>query len=170
MPTTLHNGHPAPQPTRGASCTSTTVGGIGNQRLADRLGTGVGTGSNVTTGSASAQLADLRARVAAIVGWGMGTGLNDSATGAYVSMRVSISLDGGTTWSNGEPSRDQVGNTNNLGQSRRRWSMSPHHLFSGTPTGAVHVRAEHASSLVSTDGLNPAFYFGRVTAMMVPIG
>jgi hypothetical protein len=42
--------------------TATSPGGIGNQRLADRFGSGVGTGSNVTTGSASSQLADLRTR------------------------------------------------------------------------------------------------------------
>lgn len=54
--------------------------GIGNQRLSDRLGpgvtnaataddrfgTGVGTGSNVTTGSATSQLTDLRSRTTAL--------------------------------------------------------------------------------------------------------
>jgi hypothetical protein len=56
------------------------VVGIGNQRLSDRLGagvttsatadarfgSGVGTGSNVTTGSASSQLTDLRSRVSTV--------------------------------------------------------------------------------------------------------
>lgn len=42
---------------------TSTNGGQGNARLADRLGTGVGTGSNVTTGSATSQLADLRTRM-----------------------------------------------------------------------------------------------------------
>lgn len=40
-----------------------TTGGIGNQRLADRFGTGVGTGANVTTGSATSQLTDVRSRL-----------------------------------------------------------------------------------------------------------
>ncbi len=43
--------------------TVTAPGGIGNQRLADRFGTGVGTGANVTTGSATSQLTDVRARL-----------------------------------------------------------------------------------------------------------
>ena len=45
------------------SDTGTAPGGIGNQRLADRLGTGVGTTTNVTTGTASAQLTDIRTRL-----------------------------------------------------------------------------------------------------------
>ena len=45
-----------------------TNGGQGNSRLADRFGTGVGTGSNVTTGSASSQLTDLRSRATALEG------------------------------------------------------------------------------------------------------
>lgn len=45
-----------------------TNGGQGNARLADRFGTGVGTGSNVTTGSASSQLGDLRTRATALEG------------------------------------------------------------------------------------------------------
>lgn len=45
-----------------------TNGGHGNVRLSDRLGTGVGTGSNVTTGSASSQLADLRSRSTTLEG------------------------------------------------------------------------------------------------------
>lgn len=43
-----------------------TNGGQGNARLADRFGTGVGTGANVTTGSASSQLTDLRSRATAL--------------------------------------------------------------------------------------------------------
>lgn len=43
-----------------------TTGGIGNQRLADRLGTGVGTGTNVTTGNAESQLGNLRTRATAV--------------------------------------------------------------------------------------------------------
>lgn len=45
-----------------------TNGGHGNVRLSDRFGTGVGTGSNVTTGSASSQLADLRSRATTLEG------------------------------------------------------------------------------------------------------
>lgn len=45
------------------SDTATAPGGIGNQRLADRLGTGVGTTTNVTTGHATAQLTDIRTRL-----------------------------------------------------------------------------------------------------------
>lgn len=40
--------------------------GIGNQRLSDRLGSGVDNTTNVTTGTATAQLTDLRARVAVL--------------------------------------------------------------------------------------------------------
>ncbi|MBK1788800.1 hypothetical protein [Prauserella cavernicola] len=194
---------------------TSTSGGIGNQRLADRLGTAVGTGTNVLTGSASSQLADLRARVAllesaapggikaltvplpenitqlvaevdevwgspltfpnpgrpvAVVAWGMGTGINDSGTGAYVAMRLSISLDGGATWTSGKQSRDQVGNTNGVGASTRRGSMSPHHASFGTASGDVLVRAEHASSRASVGGQNPAFFYGQVTALMIPTG
>jgi hypothetical protein len=45
------------------SDTGTAPGGIGNQRLADRFGTGVGTTTNVTTGTATAQLTDIRTRL-----------------------------------------------------------------------------------------------------------
>lgn len=73
------------------SLTTNTSGvvGIGNQRLSDRLGagittsatadarfgSGVGTGSNVTTGSASSQLTDLRSRASALE-----TKVNNAAT------------------------------------------------------------------------------------------
>jgi hypothetical protein len=64
--------------------------GIGNQRLSDRLGAGVtnvatadarfgagvGTGSNVTTGSAASQLTDLRSRATALEGT-----VNNGSTG-----------------------------------------------------------------------------------------
>jgi hypothetical protein len=40
--------------------------GIGNQRLSDRLGSGVSNTTNVTTGTATAQLTDLRTRVGAL--------------------------------------------------------------------------------------------------------
>jgi hypothetical protein len=43
-----------------------TNGGHGNVRLSDRLGTGVGTGANVTTGSATSQLTDVRSRIAVV--------------------------------------------------------------------------------------------------------
>jgi hypothetical protein len=45
---------------------TTTNGGHGNVRLSDRLGTGVGTGTNVTTGNAASQLADLRTRTGVV--------------------------------------------------------------------------------------------------------
>lgn len=47
---------------------TTTNGGHGNVRLSDRLGTGVGTGSNVTTGSATSQLTDVRSRLTVVEG------------------------------------------------------------------------------------------------------
>lgn len=40
--------------------------GIGNQRLSDRLGSGVSTTSSVTTGTATAQLTDIRSRLTAV--------------------------------------------------------------------------------------------------------
>jgi hypothetical protein len=43
-----------------------TNGGEGNVTLAQRLGTGVGIGTNVVTGNAAAQLIDLRARAAVL--------------------------------------------------------------------------------------------------------
>jgi hypothetical protein len=46
--------------------TVTSPGGIGNQRLADRLGTGVGTGANVLTGSATSQLTEIRSRLTTV--------------------------------------------------------------------------------------------------------
>jgi hypothetical protein len=53
---------------------TTTNGGYGNSRLADRLGTGVGTGSNVLTGSASSQLGDIRTRLSAVEASGGASG------------------------------------------------------------------------------------------------
>lgn len=46
--------------------TATSPGGIGNQRLADRFGASVGTTTNVTTGTATAQLTDIRSRLTAV--------------------------------------------------------------------------------------------------------
>lgn len=51
-----------------------TNGGHGNVRLSDRLGTGVGTGSNVTTGSATSQLTNIRSRLTTIEGSGLTPG------------------------------------------------------------------------------------------------
>jgi hypothetical protein len=50
------------------SRTTNTSGnvGIGNQRLSDRLGAGVDNTTNVTTGTATAQLTDLRTRVGVV--------------------------------------------------------------------------------------------------------
>jgi hypothetical protein len=50
------------------SRTTNTSGdvGIGNQRLSDRLGSGVSNTSNVTTGTASAQLTDIRSRLTVV--------------------------------------------------------------------------------------------------------
>lgn len=45
---------------------TSTNGGQGNAQLANRLGTGVGTTTNVTTGTATAQLTDLRSRVSTV--------------------------------------------------------------------------------------------------------
>lgn len=64
---------------------TTTNGGHGNVRLSDRLGTGVGTGSNVTTGSATSQLTDLRTRVTTV----------ESAVGTAIK-GVQYRLTGGT--------------------------------------------------------------------------
>ena len=46
--------------------TATSPGGIGNQQLANRFGTGVGTTTNVTTGTATAQLTDIRTRLTVV--------------------------------------------------------------------------------------------------------
>jgi hypothetical protein len=43
--------------------TATAPGGIGNQQLANRLGSGIGTSGSVTTGTATAQLTDVRTRL-----------------------------------------------------------------------------------------------------------
>lgn len=69
-----------------ALTTDTTTGqGIGNQRLSDRLGTGVGTGTNVTTGSASSQLTDLRSRASALESVTTNVSTGNSALGTRVS-------------------------------------------------------------------------------------
>ena len=47
---------------------TTTNGGHGNVQLSTRLGTGVGTSSNVTTGHATAQLTDIRSRLTVVEG------------------------------------------------------------------------------------------------------
>lgn len=88
--------------------TSGTVG-IGNQRLSDRLGsgittaatasdrfgTGVGTGSNVTTGSATSQLTDLRSRMTAAEGVNTTQGSSITA----LNSAVGIPWSGGTALS-----------------------------------------------------------------------
>jgi hypothetical protein len=74
--------------------TGTSPGGIGNQQLANRLGSGVGTTTNVTTGTASAQLADLRTRMTAAEGSAarqeqFGTvNLNAAANGGAASANI----------------------------------------------------------------------------------
>lgn len=52
------------------SLTTNTSGnvGIGNQRLSDRLGSGVSNTTNVTTGTATAQLTDVRSRLTTVEG------------------------------------------------------------------------------------------------------
>lgn len=83
------------------------VVGIGNQRLSDRLGagvttsatadarfgSGVGTGSNVTTGSATSQLVDLRSRVSTLEAaagaaavWVKRTGTNTASGGGWTAV------------------------------------------------------------------------------------
>lgn len=78
--------------------TATSPGGIGNQRLADRFGSTVGTGSNVTTGSASSQLTDIRSRLDT----GVGTGSNvttGSATAQLTDLRTrATNLEAGSTF------------------------------------------------------------------------
>jgi hypothetical protein len=86
--------------------------GIGNQRLSDRLGagittsatadarfgSGVGTGSNVLTGSASSQLADIRSRLSVVEGGGSGVtfveraGTNSTLTTAYTAIPFATSI------------------------------------------------------------------------------
>jgi hypothetical protein len=63
------------------STTTNTSGnvGIGNQRLSDRLGSGVSNTTNVTTGTATAQLTDIRSRLTAVESGG-------SVPGAWTPM------------------------------------------------------------------------------------
>jgi hypothetical protein len=65
--------------------TGTAPGGIGNQRLADRFGTGVGTTADVNTGTATAQLVDLRARML------IAEGINADACYAYQTVAQAVS-------------------------------------------------------------------------------
>jgi hypothetical protein len=68
--------------------TGTAPGGIGNQQLANRFGTGVGTTTNVTTGTATAQLTDIRSRLTAAEGAG--------ADACYVYQTVAQAVSTGT--------------------------------------------------------------------------
>ena len=70
--------------------TATAPGGIGNQRLADRLGSGVGTGTNVLTGSASSQLTDARARLTTL------EAASGGASGPICQLRQTVAQSGFT--------------------------------------------------------------------------
>ena len=93
--------------TEGITTNTSGVVGIGNQRLSDRLGpgvttsataddrlgSGVGTGSNVTTGSATSQLTDIRSRVTTVES----TTTNTSGTVGIGNQRLSDRLGAGVT-------------------------------------------------------------------------
>jgi hypothetical protein len=82
--------------------------GIGNQRLSDRLGAGVtnvatadarfgagvGTGSNVTTGSAASQLTDLRSRATALESVTTNVSTGNSALGTRMTAAESAIANG----------------------------------------------------------------------------
>lgn len=98
-----------------------------------------------------------------VIAWGSGSATNDdNASG--VSMRVSISLDGGATWDDGQGPRDQAAG----GTATRRGTVVGQHRVStsSVPTGDIQIRAQIHATVISNGW--PDFYFGSLTAMVVP--
>lgn len=104
-----------------------------------------------------------------VYAWGTGWFLNDNG-GTVGRMRVSISLDGGATWSTGLDVSDQAGSVPNGGgtSATRRGSFSPVHFEQGTPSSNVMIKAE---CLWSDGGLggDPDFYSGSVVGLVLPL-
>lgn len=80
----------------------------------------------------------------------------------YLSVRCSISLDGGSTYDAGAGPRQDVEGPGGLIQ---RGAVSSHHVLTGSTTGDVVVRAEHQGDAVAP---NLDFYAGRLTAIVIP--
>jgi len=104
-----------------------------------------------------------------VYAWGTGWFLNDGG-GTVGRMRVSISLDGGATWSSGLEVSDQAGMVPNGGgtSATRRGSFSPVHFEQGTPSSNVMIKAE---CLWSDGGLggDPDFYSGSIVGLVLPV-
>ncbi len=120
-----------------------------------------------STWDAALQLAN-PGRPCVILGFASGYMLNDSA-GTLGRLRVSISLDGGVTWTEGTQVTDQAGVVGGSGAATRRGGFTAFHTRQGTPSGQIHVRAE---ILWSDGGLgaDPDFYDGAVMALVLPFG
>jgi hypothetical protein len=71
--------------TEALTTNTATNGGQGNARLADRFGTGVGTGANVTTGSATSQLTDVRSRITVVENRTLAAGSGNAALDTRVT-------------------------------------------------------------------------------------
>lgn len=98
-----------------------------------------------------------------VLAWGCCSVVNDG-DGTFGSMRLGISLDGGTTWSYGAGPRDQSG----AGASTRRCAVSCQHFVSesNAPSGELVIKAQIQSSVVAAD--DPHYYYGRVMALVIP--
>lgn len=107
-------------------------------------------------------------RAVAVLAWGSGWfALNASTVGAVRgSMRVQISLDGGTTWTEGSRGADHGDRVN--ADVSSGGSLACYHLASGTPTGQVQVRAQLHQFNQSAGDIT--FRDGSVMGLMIPVG
>jgi hypothetical protein len=126
-----------------------TNGGQGNAQLANRLGTGVGTGSNVITGSASAQLADLRSRVGVLESGSAG------ALGEVVYVSVTANS---STWNSAtEVLTNLVASFTAVSGKKYRVNVNASINFGGTPnsgsTSSLRLRWANAGTITSAGTL-----------------
>ena len=89
--------------------------------------------------------------------------LGDSSKNISGRVRVSISLDGGSTWDEGLGPWEQMDDTPG---SNRRHAFTAQHYRTGTPTGAVQVKAQKFQSGGTTADIQ--FNEGTISALMIP--
>lgn len=89
--------------------------------------------------------------------------LGDSASSGAVRLRIEISLDGGSTWDNGQ---GPWTNWEDAVSAMRRLFLGTQHLVSGTPTGAVQVKVEYQQSGGSAGDVQ--MQEGTLIAEMIP--
>lgn len=133
--------------------TATSPGGIGNQRLADRFGSTVGTGSNVTTGSASSQLTDIRSRLDT----GVGTGSNvttGSATAQLTDLRSRVaSVESGLNFPAASVVRIAGGGAGDIGTVKNAYTYIPWTAAPRNPAGAMWNGANPTRIVAPSSGL-----------------